>query len=1388
MKNILGKLDQLSGNSTLNEGIIKDGPKKSEVPAFMRKSKGARSPDWKLTQQDLEDEKLDNLSSPESIRSRNAGSKSKLKDWMEKVEVEMIAEGKMSEVNMILQDIAAGRENLSRIMHNPKNPVEQYAKDYLIKKIDELELDDDEDEDSIEDALLRDIRQEFGDDLNEATPIPTAVIQGQPTANVSGAKSPDAEVGFVKALGTGPSALAAQTYLDDLAKKKLITVVQPPEKPQAGSTQQPTQQTEQLKEDSTDDRVLDKLHSILKNYPYESKHMEEGWGMHESLYQALCDHYWEEGKIPRDTMMAGGQQLRDWVEECYANDVLSSKEELIGEMLPEDDTDYQIEDDLDELSGDLDELSEGKEKWIAGAIKHPGALRKKLGAKEGKPIPAGKLEKATHSKDPTTAKQARLAQTLRGLKKESVSETAGVTDYNPKSQGGTRKELLKKYSETGKSEDATAARKAGATQEELQQARAAYKKELGENNMGINTKKVAEARGRIVKGRQYGADEVDFDADDETPAATKAEPAVKRGRGRPSKNADPDTGNQRNYNVHQSLVGPLFTSGKVGNIKTSIEQLKKKIKTLTGKELADAKKQLAKLEKDLEKAMYTSLPGKKGQVHKIEVKDEDEVSEAVQPGIMTAEVVGNPKFKNERNPENDALYSGTTRVKLGGKLYRVMTKLHKHEKLHYIILDSNKLVYHVIWDYVQGPGNGVSEVVNALPAKVAKKIIAAHKKLVTDKDIVFRSVDVARDMAPMQYNAKWDFYHKDYNANDYEPRLNERAVSKAQQQAAAIALKDKREGKKPQKGTASASMSDMSTAELEKFAGTKRKGLPKHVKEDAQVQAWNKELNTLLNEGMTITTSTGNQGGQDSVSISATDEDAQTLLKLIQSAGLQRGNNQSMSAPSSDVEAVTVEPVSADEVMGTLEPADDGHGDLSFIKRMLGARAEHGSCQECGHEDCQCDHDQMDEMHNETASSGDAHMSPVPEGEEVDEELHGGQKELDVAEPKGKLTKADFEALRAKKDVKEGYQPVTFSEESLDGELATMEDGMSGKLKVGDMVTIDPDKTSGYASSGMVGRIVDLYNDDGEETAEIAVGGSSGMQKKMNLHGGIFGPEGMELDLGRGVRTSGTHTAVPTSMLQKYESNIDEEISDNEMCESCGSYMEEGHECGEHDVAEELKEADMERKVFKQNGKPVGEIGIDPEASPGNGPWYVKHYASGYNVVGFNNAKQATEELKYCIDINLTRDQLADLTQDQIAEQGVAEGSPELLKAEMPLVRHIEKELAQHGYEKGTSEYDEMFKHSMAMYRKFGNVDAIKKGVAEGSEDLTEWANTRGGSSHDEQFIADIAYLTKSISGGLNNIKQDQTVVPSARVKTGADRADAEQSLAELLRKLGNIN
>lgn len=61
---------------------------------------------------------------------------------------------------------------------------------------------------------------------------------------------------------------------------------------------------------------------------------------------------------------------------------------------------------------------EKKKKWIQGAIKHPGALRKSLHVKEGEKIPASKLKKAEHSKNPTLARRAHLAETLKKMHKK----------------------------------------------------------------------------------------------------------------------------------------------------------------------------------------------------------------------------------------------------------------------------------------------------------------------------------------------------------------------------------------------------------------------------------------------------------------------------------------------------------------------------------------------------------------------------------------------------------------------------------------------------------------------------------------------------------------------------------------------------------------------------------------------------------------------------------------------------------------------------------------------------------------------------------------------------------------------------------------------------------
>lgn len=51
-------------------------------------------------------------------------------------------------------------------------------------------------------------------------------------------------------------------------------------------------------------------------------------------------------------------------------------------------------------------------KWIAGAVKKPGALHRELGVPMGEKIPKGKIDKAANSSNPMLAKRANFAKTV----------------------------------------------------------------------------------------------------------------------------------------------------------------------------------------------------------------------------------------------------------------------------------------------------------------------------------------------------------------------------------------------------------------------------------------------------------------------------------------------------------------------------------------------------------------------------------------------------------------------------------------------------------------------------------------------------------------------------------------------------------------------------------------------------------------------------------------------------------------------------------------------------------------------------------------------------------------------------------------------------------------
>jgi len=145
---------------------------------------------------------------------------------------------------------------------------------------------------------------------------------------------------------------------------------------------------------------------------------------------------------------------------------------------------------------------------------------------------------------------------------------------------------------------------------------------------------------------------------------------------------------------------------------------------------------------------------------------------------------------------------------------------------------------------------------------------------------------------------------------------------------------------------------------------------------DIQLENWEKELNSLLNEGITVSSSTGQQGSPDSVSINATDADAQELLSIVRQAGLGVfGGDKPQSnygAPMHDnPEGHGTEPEMSPTVVG------DDSDMLALIKKMTGISV--------GGEEGSMDHGQDSDYEDEEGPD-DTALQPT-DGEEGDEEV-----------------------------------------------------------------------------------------------------------------------------------------------------------------------------------------------------------------------------------------------------------------------------------------------------------------------------------------------------------------------------------------------------------------
>ena len=155
---------------------------------------------------------------------------------------------------------------------------------------------------------------------------------------------------------------------------------------------------------------------------------------------------------------------------------------------------------------------------------------------------------------------------------------------------------------------------------------------------------------------------------------------------------------------------------------------------------------------------------------------------------------------------------------------------------------------------------------------------------------------------------------------------------------------------------------------------------------DMQVEGWEKQLNSLLTEGITITSSTGQQGAPDSVSINATDTDAEGLLSVLRNAGIGVFGGDEKPELTYGVASQGEEEATGTGTEPQMAPTVVGDGDdmLSLIKKMTGIESQPmaGAEEESGE-------DYQDEEDSEESGEESGEESDEESEEQTDEGVLG---------------------------------------------------------------------------------------------------------------------------------------------------------------------------------------------------------------------------------------------------------------------------------------------------------------------------------------------------------------------------------------------------------------
>jgi hypothetical protein len=167
----------------------------------------------------------------------------------------------------------------------------------------------------------------------------------------------------------------------------------------------------------------------------------------------------------------------------------------------------------------------------------------------------------------------------------------------------------------------------------------------------------------------------------------------------------------------------------------------------------------------------------------------------------------------------------------------------------------------------------------------------------------------------------------------------------------------------------------------------------KSMKENFDFSLWDNQLEKMINESLTITTTQGDDEKDNSVSITASGEKAAEIMALLRNAGMESMGGQMQDEP------VVVEPeqlLSAYGVPMSSDSSESGHDDIvSLMQKLTGLGSDEGDSEEMEFDAVEPEHEEHDSEDYEEEDNEDEGEEEDQAEEDSDEEDNSDEEEVD---------------------------------------------------------------------------------------------------------------------------------------------------------------------------------------------------------------------------------------------------------------------------------------------------------------------------------------------------------------------------------------------------------